>query len=187
MATLIAVYANWEFARIHGCGWGWAGVVWLFSVVTYFPLDLLKFAIRYILSGKAWDNLLENKVYFMIYHLGDETYTHSMLIVQIRQVSLTLFHLFSLSINRPRLLQRKTMEKRREKHSGLPHRGLYMVFNHRKAPISSVTRAVTGNCQRLQNKPREGLRLQGKHQIYTRMFLVLVMNIIQRKHACSET
>ena len=64
VATLIAVYANWEFARIHGCGWGWAGVVWLFSVVTYFPLDLLKFAIRYILSGKAWDNLLENKTAF---------------------------------------------------------------------------------------------------------------------------
>ncbi|PQM38345.1 plasma membrane ATPase 4 [Prunus yedoensis var. nudiflora] len=64
VATLIAVYANWGFARIEGCGWGWAGVIWLFSVVTYFPLDLLKFAIRYILSGKAWDNLLENKTAF---------------------------------------------------------------------------------------------------------------------------
>ncbi|XP_050366555.1 plasma membrane ATPase 4-like [Argentina anserina] len=64
VATLIAVYANWAFARINGCGWGWAGVIWLFSVVTYFPLDFLKFAIRYILSGKAWDNLLENKTAF---------------------------------------------------------------------------------------------------------------------------
>ncbi|BFG18686.1 hypothetical protein CerSpe_049600 [Prunus speciosa] len=64
VATLIAVYASWGFARIEGCGWGWAGVIWLFSVVTYFPLDLLKFAIRYILSGKAWDNLLENKTAF---------------------------------------------------------------------------------------------------------------------------
>ncbi|XP_050217201.1 plasma membrane ATPase 4 isoform X1 [Mercurialis annua] len=64
VATLIAVYANWEFARIKGCGWGWAGVIWLYSVVTYLPLDLLKFAIRYILSGKAWDNLLENKTAF---------------------------------------------------------------------------------------------------------------------------
>ncbi|KAJ6354850.1 hypothetical protein OIU77_005447 [Salix suchowensis] len=62
MATLIAVYANWGFAHIKGCGWGWAGVIWVFSLVTYVPLDLLKFAIRYILSGKAWDNLLENKV-----------------------------------------------------------------------------------------------------------------------------
>ncbi|KAJ6745251.1 CALCIUM-TRANSPORTING ATPASE [Salix koriyanagi] len=37
IATLIAVYANWGFARIQGCGWGWAG---------------------------AWDNLLENKTAF---------------------------------------------------------------------------------------------------------------------------
>ncbi|KAG4931131.1 hypothetical protein JHK82_048214 [Glycine max] len=64
VATFIAVYANWSFARIKGMGWGWAGVIWLYSVVTYIPLDLLKFAIRYILSGKAWDNLLENKTAF---------------------------------------------------------------------------------------------------------------------------
>ncbi|KAJ8497313.1 hypothetical protein OPV22_007865 [Ensete ventricosum] len=64
VATLIAVYANWGFARIKGIGWGWAGVIWLYSVVFFFPLDLFKFAIRYILSGKAWDNLLENKTAF---------------------------------------------------------------------------------------------------------------------------
>ncbi|XP_065848936.1 plasma membrane ATPase 4-like [Euphorbia lathyris] len=64
VATLIAVYANWNFARIEGCGWGWAGVIWLYSIVTYVPLDILKFGIRYILSGKAWDNLLENKTAF---------------------------------------------------------------------------------------------------------------------------
>ncbi|XP_026457661.1 plasma membrane ATPase 4 [Papaver somniferum] len=64
VATLIAVYANWEFANMRGIGWGWAGVVWLFSLVTYFPLDILKFIIRYVLSGKAWDNLLENKTAF---------------------------------------------------------------------------------------------------------------------------
>ncbi|KAL4298353.1 hypothetical protein GQ457_12G019620 [Hibiscus cannabinus] len=43
VATLITVYASWSFARIK---------------------DLLKFAIRYVLSGKAWDNLLENKTAF---------------------------------------------------------------------------------------------------------------------------
>ncbi|XWS72835.1 hypothetical protein CRYUN_Cryun02cG0074400 [Craigia yunnanensis] len=64
VATLIAVYANWGFARIKGMGWGWAGVIWLYSVVTYIPLDFIKFAIRYVLSGKAWDNLLENKTAF---------------------------------------------------------------------------------------------------------------------------
>ncbi|PRQ37290.1 putative proton-exporting ATPase [Rosa chinensis] len=64
VATLIAVYANWGFATIHGCGWGWAGVIWLYSIVFYFPLDIIKFAIRYILSGKAWLNMLENKTAF---------------------------------------------------------------------------------------------------------------------------
>ncbi|CAN6450933.1 unnamed protein product [Victoria cruziana] len=64
VATLIAVYASWGFARIKGCGWGWAGVIWLYSVVFYVPLDLIKFGVRYVLSGKAWDNLLQNKTAF---------------------------------------------------------------------------------------------------------------------------
>jgi len=64
VATLIAVYANWGFARIKGCGWGWAGVIWLYSIIFYIPLDLFKFATRYILSGRAWDTLLENKTAF---------------------------------------------------------------------------------------------------------------------------
>ncbi|KAG2241703.1 hypothetical protein Bca52824_090276 [Brassica carinata] len=61
VATVIAVYANWEFAEVKGIGWGWAGVIWIFSIVTYFPLDVLKFAIRYTLSGKAWLNMTENR------------------------------------------------------------------------------------------------------------------------------
>ncbi|KAK8664118.1 hypothetical protein V6N13_083920 [Hibiscus sabdariffa] len=64
VATLLAVYANWGFARIKGIGWGWAGVIWLYSLVFYFPLDVLKFIIRYSLSGKAWNNLLQNKTAF---------------------------------------------------------------------------------------------------------------------------
>lgn len=64
VATIIAVYASWGFARIQGIGWGWAGVIWIFSVITYIPLDILKFIIRYSLSGKAWDNLLQNKTAF---------------------------------------------------------------------------------------------------------------------------
>lgn len=64
IATFIAVYANWGFAGINGIGWGWAGVIWLYSIVTYLPLDLFKFAIRYILSGNAWNRMLDNKVAF---------------------------------------------------------------------------------------------------------------------------
>lgn len=62
IATLIAVYANWGFAKIKGIGWGWAGVIWLYSIIFYFPLDVIKFFVRYTLSGKAWNNLYDNKV-----------------------------------------------------------------------------------------------------------------------------
>ncbi|XP_022714750.1 plasma membrane ATPase-like isoform X1 [Durio zibethinus] len=64
VATVLAVYANWGFARIKGIGWGWAGVIWIYSVVFYIPLDIIKFFVRYSLSGKAWDNLLQNKTAF---------------------------------------------------------------------------------------------------------------------------
>ncbi|XP_004488894.1 ATPase 8, plasma membrane-type [Cicer arietinum] len=64
VATAIAVYAHWDFARINGIGWKWAGVIWIFSVVTYIPLDILKFFIRMGLTGSAWDNMLQNKTAF---------------------------------------------------------------------------------------------------------------------------
>ncbi|KAJ3685343.1 hypothetical protein LUZ61_014507 [Rhynchospora tenuis] len=62
-ATLIAVYVHLPFARMKGCGWGWAIIIWVYSLITYLPLDVLKFSIRYILSGNAWSNL-NNKTAF---------------------------------------------------------------------------------------------------------------------------
>ncbi|KAF7843207.1 ATPase 9, plasma membrane-type [Senna tora] len=64
IATIIAVYGDWAFARIKGIGWGWAGVIWIYSIVFYIPLDILKFIIRYALSGKAWNNITENRTAF---------------------------------------------------------------------------------------------------------------------------
>ncbi|CAF4619196.1 unnamed protein product [Rotaria sp. Silwood1] len=46
VATFIAVYANWGFTDIQGCGWSWAGIVWIWNIVWFFPLDLLKFSLR---------------------------------------------------------------------------------------------------------------------------------------------
>ncbi|KAJ7525127.1 hypothetical protein O6H91_17G037400 [Diphasiastrum complanatum] len=64
VATVLAVYANWDFAGMRGIGWGWAGVIWLYNLIFYVPLDLIKFAVRYIFSGKAWDGLFEQKIAF---------------------------------------------------------------------------------------------------------------------------
>ena len=62
IATIIAVYADWGFAAIKGIGWGWAGVIWLYNIVFYLPLDLIKFLIRYAMSGRAWDLVLDQRV-----------------------------------------------------------------------------------------------------------------------------
>ena len=66
IATLIAVYANWSFAAIEGIGWGWAGVIWLYNIVFYIPLDLIKFFIRYAISGRAWDLVIDQRVSKML-------------------------------------------------------------------------------------------------------------------------
>uniref|UniRef100_A0A7N1A102 Plasma membrane ATPase n=1 Tax=Kalanchoe fedtschenkoi TaxID=63787 RepID=A0A7N1A102_KALFE len=64
VATVIAVYAHISFASIKGIGWGWAGVIWLYSLVFYVPLDIIKFIVRYALSGDAWSLLFEGKTAF---------------------------------------------------------------------------------------------------------------------------
>ncbi|XP_050135472.1 ATPase 10, plasma membrane-type-like isoform X1 [Malus sylvestris] len=64
VATLIAVYATISFAYISGIGWGWAGIIWLYSVIFYIPLDVIKFAIRYALTGDAWNLLFDRKTAF---------------------------------------------------------------------------------------------------------------------------
>lgn len=49
---MLAVYSDWDFAEMKGVGWRWAGVIWLFSIITYIPLDILKFIIHKSLNGK---------------------------------------------------------------------------------------------------------------------------------------
>ncbi|CAH8252607.1 unnamed protein product [Arabidopsis lyrata] len=63
-ATLIAVYANISFAKITGIGWRWAGVIWLYSLIFYIPLDIIKFVFHYALSGAAWNLVLDRKTAF---------------------------------------------------------------------------------------------------------------------------
>ncbi|XP_078429518.1 ATPase 10, plasma membrane-type [Wolffia australiana] len=64
-ATIIAVYAHINFASIRGIGWKWAGLIWLYSLIFYMPLDIIKFIIRFSLSGEAWNLLFDKKTAFM--------------------------------------------------------------------------------------------------------------------------
>ncbi|KAM0932785.1 putative P-type H(+)-exporting transporter [Dioscorea sansibarensis] len=67
VATLIAVYAHISFASIQGIGWGWAGVIWIYSLIFYIPLDVIKFAVRYALSGEAWDLIFDRRLVLLYY------------------------------------------------------------------------------------------------------------------------
>ncbi|CAL5432540.1 unnamed protein product [Camellia sinensis] len=64
VATLVSAKATWGFAGITAIGWRWTGVIWLFNIVTYILLDPIKFGVRYALSGKAWNLLLNKKTAF---------------------------------------------------------------------------------------------------------------------------
>lgn len=64
VATLISVYAHISFASISGIGWGWAGVIWLYSLIFYIPLDIIKFIVCYALSGDAWNLVFDRKTAF---------------------------------------------------------------------------------------------------------------------------
>jgi H+-transporting ATPase len=52
VATFISVYANWDFTKIHGCGWTWAGIAWIWNFVWFVPLDLIKFAMQRVFKPK---------------------------------------------------------------------------------------------------------------------------------------
>ncbi|KAG0173079.1 plasma membrane H+-ATPase [Apophysomyces sp. BC1034] len=59
VATFIAVYADWPFTAMRGCGWSWAGIVWIWNFIWFIPLDFIKFAMQYIYEPK--NSLQENR------------------------------------------------------------------------------------------------------------------------------
>ncbi|EIN08166.1 plasma-membrane proton-e [Punctularia strigosozonata HHB-11173 SS5] len=46
ISSIIAVYANWGFTKVHGISGGWVGIVWIWDIIWFLPLDLIKFAMR---------------------------------------------------------------------------------------------------------------------------------------------
>ncbi|KAJ4905328.1 plasma membrane-type protein [Raphanus sativus] len=61
VASVIAAMATWPFAGIRSIGWGWTGVIWVFNIVTYMLLDPIKFLVRYALTGKSWNQMVDQR------------------------------------------------------------------------------------------------------------------------------
>ncbi|KAH8918106.1 plasma-membrane proton-e [Atractiella rhizophila] len=51
ISSIIAAYANWGFTDIRAISGGWIGIVWIWNIVWFFPLDLIKFAMKYAIRA----------------------------------------------------------------------------------------------------------------------------------------
>ena len=163
MATLIAVYANWSFAAIEGIGWGWAGVIWLYNIVFYIPLDIIKFLIRYALSGRAWDLVIEQRVciskILSIYDSFFYTFDYNGLCV--------CFH-------RLHSLGRKILGKSKGSYNGHMRRGRCMGCKHQMLRCSQ-SEPISTSCLKWLKKLREEQRSLGKRLIYSTQNLNIVI------------
>jgi H+-transporting ATPase len=58
ISSIIAAFGNWYFCDTLAISGGWIGIVWVWNIIWYFPMDLVKFAmkktiIKYLQQRKA--------------------------------------------------------------------------------------------------------------------------------------
>ncbi|KAI5117549.1 hypothetical protein M0805_004374 [Coniferiporia weirii] len=46
VSSIIAAYADWGFTDIHSISGGWIGIVWVWNIIWFVPLDWIKFAMK---------------------------------------------------------------------------------------------------------------------------------------------
>jgi H+-transporting ATPase len=46
VSSIIAAYCNWGFTQIRAISGGWIGIVWVWNIVWFLPLDWIKFAMK---------------------------------------------------------------------------------------------------------------------------------------------
>ncbi|KAF8953215.1 plasma-membrane proton-e [Flammula alnicola] len=46
VSSIIAAYGDWGFSQIQSISGGWIGIVWVWNIVWFIPLDWIKFAMR---------------------------------------------------------------------------------------------------------------------------------------------
>jgi H+-transporting ATPase len=46
ISSIIAAYGNWGFTKIKGISGGWIGIVWIWNIVWFLPLDFIKFGMK---------------------------------------------------------------------------------------------------------------------------------------------
>lgn len=62
VATFLVVYADWPFTAISPIGWGWAGIIWVWSIIWFLPVDLWKIVTLWLLYGNPWKAASEQRL-----------------------------------------------------------------------------------------------------------------------------
>ncbi|TFY74578.1 hypothetical protein EWM64_g9434 [Hericium alpestre] len=50
VSSIIAAYGDWGFSKVHGISGGWIGIVWVWNIVWFLPLDWIKFGMKATVS-----------------------------------------------------------------------------------------------------------------------------------------
>ncbi|KAL4306858.1 hypothetical protein AHAS_Ahas16G0220300 [Arachis hypogaea] len=89
IATIVSAFLSWELAGIKAIGWSWMGIIWVYSIITYLFLDPIKFAVRYALSGRAWNLVVAKHSTFIAYYkrkmIRNFTWDHKKLLKRTRE------------------------------------------------------------------------------------------------------
>lgn len=49
ISSIIAAYGDWGFTNVHSIEGGWIGIVWVWNIIWYFPMDFVKFFAKFLL------------------------------------------------------------------------------------------------------------------------------------------
>lgn len=51
ISSIIAAYGDWGFTNVRAISGGWIGITWVWNIVWYVPLDLVKFGMRWLIKN----------------------------------------------------------------------------------------------------------------------------------------
>lgn len=46
VSSIIAAFGDWGFTDVHSISGGWIGIVWVWNIVWYFPMDIVKYMLK---------------------------------------------------------------------------------------------------------------------------------------------
>ncbi|KAI5479062.1 hypothetical protein MNV49_004344 [Pseudohyphozyma bogoriensis] len=50
ISSIIAAYGDWGFSQVKGVSGGYIGITWIWNIIWFLPLDLVKFSMRFLVQ-----------------------------------------------------------------------------------------------------------------------------------------